>query len=107
MLRKSKVRDEQAAQYYRKLKSDGKGKSQNQNQNWRKGAGSSATVSQADKTARLPGTCDHFNKGKVCRFKTKCRFSHTCSTCQGNHPQTQCNKKSGSDTTDTKSANSK
>ncbi len=40
---------------------------------------------------RQQGHCFRFNKQNgVCVFGLQCRFAHTCSSCGGEHPATQC-----------------
>lgn len=43
--------------------------------------------------ARRRGTCFRYNRGEGrCGFGNGCKFSHTCSTCGGEHPAARCGK---------------
>ena len=48
-------------------------------------------------SSRVMAPCHLFNQGKHCTYPS-CRFSHTCSTCRGAHPATQCKPGSAANT---------
>ncbi|XP_062605043.1 uncharacterized protein LOC134266847 [Saccostrea cucullata] len=44
-------------------------------------------------SAKYPLSCNIYNQGKFCTFFPRCRYSHTCSQCRGNHPRVNCARK--------------